>query len=226
MSEDGTGFQDVSEEEGGAEPASPAAAPAAAAAGPAATAFAPVPSVEGVDDWVTDLLDRLASGSKLTSADSARVPYATQLQQQFFTASQQAKAEVSAARLARTAAQGQQEILQQLAAVKRQSVDDLAAVRKELEEVKRGKEEDTEPAHREYVPRSKENPFGGPQAPGHHVQPMPPQVKSRKLNAGKRGSGSLGGRSKQQAICTVCKIYKTSFACSKCTDGGAPTPLW
>ena len=78
MSEDGAGFQDVSEEEGGAEPASPAAAPAAVAAGPAATAFAPVGSVEGVDDWVTDLLDRLASGSKLTAADSARVPYATQ----------------------------------------------------------------------------------------------------------------------------------------------------
>ena len=41
------------------------------------------------------------------------------------------------------------------------SSDDLAAVRKELADVKRGKEEDTEPAHREYVPRSKKNPFGG-----------------------------------------------------------------
>ena len=34
----------------------------------------------------------------------------------------------------------------QLAAVKRQSTDDLAAVRKELDEVRKGKEEDTEPS--------------------------------------------------------------------------------
>ena len=34
-------------------------------------------------------------------------------------------------------------------------------MRKELDEVRKGKEEDTEPAHREYVPRSKKNTFGG-----------------------------------------------------------------
>ena len=137
MSDDGSGDQSVSVGDA-AEAASPAAAPPlgeVAAEDRAAAPAVPEASVEPVDDWVTELLDRLASGSKLTSADSARVPYATQLQQQYFTAVQQQKAESAASRLARAAAQGQTEILQQLAAVKRQSSDDLAAVRKELEDV-------------------------------------------------------------------------------------------
>ena len=56
-----------------------------------------------------------------------------------------------------------------------------------------------------------------PRHNGHYVQPMPPQLKSRKLNAGKRGSGSLGSRNKQQGLCAMCKTYKTSYVCSKCT---------
>ena len=137
MSDDGTGFQDVSEEDG-AEASSPAAAPALAAGVGADRPVSPAvseESVDSVDAWVTELLDRLAAGDKLNVSDSARVPYATQLQQQYFTAVQQQKAESAASRLARAAAQGQTEILQQLAAVKRQSSDDLAAVRKELEDV-------------------------------------------------------------------------------------------
>ena len=88
-----------------------------------------------VDDWATELLDRLAAGDKLNASDSARVPYATQLQQQYFSAVQQQKAESAASLqqqkagsaaslIANAAAQGQTEILKQLAAVKRQSSDD------------------------------------------------------------------------------------------------------
>ena len=90
-----------------------------------------------VDDWATELLDRLAAGDKLNASDSARVPYATQLQQQYFSAVQQQKAESAASLIANAAAQGQTEILKQLAAVKRQSSDDLAVVRKELADVMR-----------------------------------------------------------------------------------------
>ena len=174
MSDDGSGDQSVSVGDA-AEAASPAAAPSlgeVAAEDRAAAPAVPEASVEPVDDWVTELLDRLAAGDKLNASDAARVPYATQLQQQYFVAVQQQKSESAASQLAREAAKGQTElareaakgqteILKQLAAVKRQSTDDLAAVRKELDEVRKGKEEDTEPAHREYVPRSKKNPFGG-----------------------------------------------------------------
>ena len=82
MSEDGSGFQDVSEEDG-AEASSPAAAPALAAGAVADRPVSPAASVESVDSvdaWVTDLLDRLAAGDKLNASDAARVPYATQLQ--------------------------------------------------------------------------------------------------------------------------------------------------
>ena len=108
MSDDGTGFQDVSEEEG-AEASSPAAAPASAAGGgvkrPASPAVSEE-SVDSVDSWVTELLARLSAGDKLNASDSARVPYATQLQQQYFVAVQQQKSESAASQLARDAAKG------------------------------------------------------------------------------------------------------------------------
>ena len=56
-------------------------------------------------------------------------------------------------------------LIHALAAVKQASAAELAALRAELAEVKNGKEEDTEPAFREFVSRSKKNPFGGPGAP-------------------------------------------------------------
>ena len=135
MSDDGSGDQSVSVGDA-AEAASPAAAPPlgeVAAEDRAAAPAVPEASVEPVDDWVTELLDRLAAGDKLNASDAARVPYATQLQQQYFVAVQQQKSESAASQLAREAAKGQTElareaakgqteILQQLAAVKRSSM--------------------------------------------------------------------------------------------------------
>ena len=78
MSEDGSGFQDVGEEDG-AEASSPAAAAVlgadAAADRPASPAVSEE-SVDNVDAWVTELLARLAAWDKLNASDSARVPYA------------------------------------------------------------------------------------------------------------------------------------------------------
>ena len=119
MSDDGTGFQDVSEEEG-AEASSPAAAPASAAGGGVKRPASPAvyeESVDSVDSWVTELLARLSAGDKLNASDSARVPYATQLQQQYFVAVQQQKSESAASQLARDAAKGQTELAREAATI-------------------------------------------------------------------------------------------------------------
>ena len=134
MSDDGSGDQSVSVGDA-AEAASPAAAPPlgeVAAEDRAAAPAVPEASVEAVDDWVTELLDRLAAGDKLNASDAARVPYATQLQQQYFVAVQQHKSESAAAQLAREAAKGQTELAREAAKGQTEILKQLAAVKRQL----------------------------------------------------------------------------------------------
>jgi hypothetical protein len=159
--EDTTAFDDVVGEGEGDEEVVQGEVPAAAPS-PAGVAAAVAQPAE--QEWVEEILGRLAAGESLNAGDQRRAVYAQQLQAQQFSAQQQARAEAAAQRVAREAALGQKEVLQQLAAVKQASAAEVAALRAELDEVKKGKEEDTEPAFREFVSRSKKNPFGGPGA--------------------------------------------------------------
>lgn len=121
----------------------------------------PAAAVEGtLDQWVLELIARVGAGEALNANDKARLPVALQLQAQHHATALQAQAEAAAAKVARAQSQQSAEILKQLHAVQASSTKEIAAVKAELEAVKRGKEEDLEPEHREFVPRAKGNPFG------------------------------------------------------------------
>jgi hypothetical protein len=78
-------MSDESEEEVYEETTTGAAQAAIGGAGgePEAEVPSPAPGVEPLADWVEELLGRLAAGDRLSASDTARVPYATQLQGQF-----------------------------------------------------------------------------------------------------------------------------------------------
>jgi hypothetical protein len=133
---------------------------------PEAEAPSPAPGVAPLADWVEELLGRLAAGDRLSASDTARVPYATQLQGQYAARQLQAQAAAAQAatdRAARvTAGQHQRELVAELRKQGSEHRQEITALRRELDEVRRGKEEDAEPGHREYVERDSKNPFGGP----------------------------------------------------------------
>jgi uncharacterized coiled-coil DUF342 family protein len=94
---------------------------------------------------VEELLGRLAAGDRLSASDTARVPYATQLQGQYAARQLQAQAAAAQAatdRAARvTAGQHQRELVAELRKQGSEHRQEITALRKELDEVRRGKEE-------------------------------------------------------------------------------------
>ena len=128
------------------------------------SAGAEAPEAEGgkpgeLEPRVTELIGRVGAGASLNPNDKARLPVALQLQAQHHAAALQSQSEVAAAKVARAQSLQSAEILKQLHAVQESSAKEIAAVKAELEAVKRGKEEDLEPEHREFVPRAKSNPW-------------------------------------------------------------------
>ena len=111
-----------------------------------AEAPSPAPGIEPLAEWVVELLGRLAAGDRLSASDNARVPYATQLQGQF--AARQLQAQVAAAQAASdraarvTAGQHQRELVAERRKQGAEHRQEITALRKELDEVRRGKDID------------------------------------------------------------------------------------
>ena len=141
----------MSDEEAGVEFQDSAGAEAFAAEAPEAEGGKP----GELEPWVTELIGRVGAGASLNTNDKARLLVALQLQAQHHAAALQSQSEVAAAKVARAQSLQSAEILKQLHAVQESSAKEIAAVKAELEAVKRGKEDDLEPEHREFVPRAK-----------------------------------------------------------------------
>ena len=143
------------------------------------TALVPAPAGEAdvgipkIPDWAEELLAALAAGERIEARDQPRLTYALDLRKEYAAAVQQRKAERAAAALqrqqaeaaaARQAKEAETKAAENatlLAVIEKQDKR-LEALTSRLAAVEAGDSEDLEPSFREFCPRSKDNPFGGP----------------------------------------------------------------
>ena len=167
-SERGEGTPTGSEEEEFGEPDGAALAPA-----PAGEADEAESGIPKIPDWAEELLASLAAGERVDARDQSRLTYALDLRKEYVAACQQRKAERAAATLqqqqaeaaavrqAKEAETKAAENATLLAVIEKQDKR-LEALTSRLAAVEAGNTEDLEPSFREFCPRAKENPFGGP----------------------------------------------------------------